>query len=270
MKMNSILRWSLGVLSAMTVTAAASPTAASPANEKQYIGKIDDVNSAEHTVTVHGLVRHRTFDLGNNCAILRWDKTAAGIKDLRPGQKVTIGYQNINGVLAADRIEQNTKRYSGVVKSINPSQGQLVLRHWPRDQKFILAEDCKVMLHDQENGALDSIKPGDHVTVVYETPSGSDVVCQIAQTSLSFAGSIVAIDLPHRTISIEGTFGAKRFSLANDCSIVMHGRTDAPLMDLRPGQHLTVNYDQVNGVNVANRIAPAEGAHEAATAQANP
>jgi hypothetical protein len=117
---------------------------------------------------------------------------------------------------------------------------------------------------------LSSIKPGDHVTVVYGSPSGPDVVCQIAQTSISFAGSVVAIDVPHRTFSIEGTFGQKQFSLANDCSIVMEGRNDAPLMDLRPGQRLTVNYDEVNGVNVANRIAPAEASHEAATAQANP
>jgi hypothetical protein len=50
----------------------------------------------------------------------------------------------------------------------------------------------------------------------------------------------------------------------------MDGRIDAPLMDLRPGQRLTINYDEVNGVNVANRIAPAEGSHEATTAQANP
>jgi hypothetical protein len=42
------------------------------------------------------------------------------------------------------------------------------------------------------------------------------------------------------------------------------------LMNLRPGQRLTINYDEVNGVDVANRIAPAEAAHESTTAQANP
>jgi hypothetical protein len=65
-------------------------------------------------------------------------------------------------------------------------------------------------------------------------------------------------------------FGVKQFNLADNCSIVLDGRTDAPFIKLRLGQRLTINYDDVNGVNVANRIGPAEAAREAATAQANP
>jgi Cu/Ag efflux protein CusF len=269
MKMTSIIRLSAGVLSALVATSVAAQNAA-PANEKQFTGKVEFVNNVEHTITVNGLLRHRTFDLGANCSITRWDNATGAINDLRPGQKVIVNYQNAHGVLAADHIEQQAMRYQGVVKAIDPAQRQLVLRHWDHDKKFVLADDCKVILHDQENAALDNIKPGDHVTVVYETPSGPDVACQIAQTSVSFAGSVVAIDLPHRTVSLEGTFGHKQFSLANDCSIVMNGQIDAPLVNLRPGQRLTINYDEVNGVNVANRIAPAEGSHEATTAQANP
>ncbi len=183
---------------------------------------------------------------------------------------MTIGYQDVHGVLAADRIAQEAMRDHGMVKAIDLARQQLVLRHWDHDRAFTLAKDCNVVLHDQESGALDNIKPGDHVAVVYETPGGSDVVCQIARTSASFTGSVAAIDLPHRAVSVEGVFGAKQFSVANDCSIVMNNTTEAPMTELRPGQRLTVSYDEVNGVNVADRIAPAEGAREATTAQANP
>jgi Cu/Ag efflux protein CusF len=258
------------MLSALAITSAADQPAASPSNEKQCTGKVDYVNMDEHTATVTALLRHRTFDLGNNCAIIRWDNTTGGINDLRPGQNVTIGYRDVGGVLVADRVEQNAMRYRGVVKSLDPAQHRLVLRHWDGDKTFMLAADCNVLLHDKEVGAIANIKPGDHVSVVYETPSGPDVVRQIAQTSASFTGSVVALDLPHRMVTASGTFGTKRFSLANDCSIVMDGRIDAPMMDLRPGQSLTINYDEVNGVNVANRIAPANAAHESATAQVNP
>jgi hypothetical protein len=134
----------------------------------------------------------------------------------------------------------------------------------------MLAEDCSVILHDQQNGALAGIMPGDHVTVVYETPPGAPLERQVAQTSVSFTGSVVAIDLPRRTLSAKGLFGVKQFNLADNCSIVLDGRTDAPFIKLRLGQRLTINYDDVNGVNVANRIGPAEAAREAATAQANP
>jgi len=270
MKMTSIMRWSACVLSAVAVAAAADQTPASPMKEKRFTGKVDSVNMEEHTVTVSSLIRHRTFQLGSDCSIARWDNTGGTINDLRPGQKVMVGYQDSHGVYAADRVEQEAMRFHGVVKSIDPAQRELVMRHWDRDTKFVLAGDCTVLLHDQKNGELASIKPGDHVTVVYEAPSGPDVVRQIAQTSISFTGSIVAIDLPHRTVSVEGAFGPKQFSLANDCSIVMEGTTDAPMMDLHPGQRLNINYDEINGVNVANRIAPAGMAREATTAQVNP
>src|SRR5208282_4283724 len=258
MKMKSILGWSAGALSALAVTTATAQTAAVPAKERQATGKVEYVNNDEHAVTVRGLLRLRTFELGNNCAVTRWDNTDGTIKDLRPGQKVTIGYRDVHGVLAADRIEQEAMRYRGIVKVMDPARRQLVLRSWNREKTFRLAEDCKVILHDQQNSALASIKPGDHAMVVYESPSVPDVVRQIAQASVSFTGSVVAIDVPHRPVSAEGAFGVKHFSLVDDCSIVMNGRTDAPLMSLRPGERLTINYDEVNGVNVANRIAPAD------------
>jgi hypothetical protein len=190
--------------------------------------------------------------------------------DLRPGQKVTISYQNAQGVLAADRVEQVPLRYTGMVTAIDPNEHKMMLQtSWDRDRKLSLSDTCGVVLRDQQAGAVTDIKPGDHVTVVYETPSGWDTVRQIAQTSASFTGSLTAIDLRARTVSAKDVFGVKQFNLAKDCAIVMDGRIDAPLLNLRPGERLTFNYDDVNGVNVANRIAPAQGAHESNTAQAN-
>jgi hypothetical protein len=238
-----------------------------PAEGKQFTGNVNYVNGDERALTVKDLLRQKTFSLGNNCVITRWDNSSGTIKDLRPGQKVTIGYRDVHGVLAADRVDQNALRYHGTVKFIDPARNQLVLREWDGEKSFRLAEDCKVVLHNRENGPLASIQRGDHVTVVYETPSGPDVVREIAQTSASFTGSVVAIDVPHRTISVHGTFGVKPFNLVNDCSIVMDGKTDAKLMNLRPGQRLTINYDEVNGVNLANRIGPVEDTRASMAAQ---
>jgi len=257
-------------MSALAVTATADQMTASPYKEKAFTGKVDYVNADEHTLTVSDWLWHRTFDLGSNCAITRWDHSVGAFNDLRPGEKVTVGYQNAHGVLAADRVTQEAMRVHGVVKSIDPAQRQMVLHRWDHDRTFTLAQDCKVLLHDQANGALANIKPGDHIRAVFETPAGPEVVHEIAQTSVSFTGSVVAIDLPHRTVSVEDVLGTKQFSLANDCSIVMGNTTDAPMSDLRPGERLTVTYDKVNGVNVANRIAPTGPAPAAATAQVNP
>ena len=78
---------------------------------------------------------------------------------------------------------------------------------------------------------------------------------------------LVAIDLQNRTISAKGSSGVKQFSLAGNCAIVMYGKTDAPLANVRPDERLTINYNEINGVNVANRVAPIESA-ESTAAQA--
>jgi hypothetical protein len=270
MKMTSILKSSAGIMSALALTAAADQMATAPVKEKEFTGKVDYVNADEHTLTVSDWLRHRTFDLGGNCAITRWDNTSGAINDLRPGEKVTVGFQNAHGVLAADRVTQEAMRVHGVVKSIDPARRQLVLGRWDHDKTLMLAQDCKVQVHDKMNDGLASIMPGDHVTVVYETPSGPAVAHEIARTTVSYTGAVVAIDVPHRTISVEDAVSTKQFSLANDCSIVMGTTIDAPMTDLRPGERLTVNYDKVNGVNVANRIAPTGPAPAATTAQVSP
>jgi predicted RNA-binding protein len=270
MKMTSILRYSAGILSVVSLTAAADQAAAPPVKEKEFEGKVVYVNAEEHTLTVRDWLRHRTFDLAGNCAIMRWDNTAGAINDLRPGEKVMVGYQNAHGVLAADRVTQEAMRFHGIVKSIDRERRQVVMGRWDHDKTFTLAQECKVVLHNQANGDVAAIKPGDHITLVYETPAGSDVAYQITRTSADFTGAMVAIDMPHRKVSLEDAVSTKEFSLASDCSIVTSNTTEAPMADLRPGERLTISYDKVNGVNVANRIAPAAPPTPAATAQAYP
>jgi predicted RNA-binding protein len=270
MKMTSILSCSAVILSAMSITADADQAAARPVKEKEFEGKVVYVNAEEHTLTVRDWLRHRTFDLGGNCAITRWDNTAGAVADLRPGEKVTVGYQNAHGVLAADRVTQEAMRFRGVVKAIEPEHRELVMGRWDHDKTFKLAQDCKVVLHNQANGDVAEIKPGDHITLVYETPAGPDVAYQIMRTSANFTGALVAIDMPHRTVCIEDAVSTRQFSLASDCSIVASNTTDAPMADLRPGERLTISYDKVNGVNVANRIAPAAQPAAAATAEVYP
>jgi Cu/Ag efflux protein CusF len=269
MKMKTIMKWFTAAFSVVALLASAGLAAADQPQETQATGRVVNVNPNEHSLTLRQFLVHRTFNLGSDCAILRWDGSAGEFSDLRPGEKVTIGYRNVHGVLAANRVRQDAMLYSGVVQAIAPASRQLVLGAWNGTRTFLIADNCKVVLHDSGKSALADIKPGDHVSLVYEVTSGPDLVRQIAQPSDSFTGSIVAIDLPHRMVSAQGMFGVKQFSLVHDCSIVLDGTTEAPLLSLRPGERLTINYDQVNGVNLANRIAPAPETHGSMTAQAS-
>jgi len=180
------------------------------------------------------------------------------MSDLRPGEKVRVSYQDSHGVLIADRVEQQPMLSEGMVKAIDPAGRTLTLHFRGVDKTFQIANDCNVLMRDDKSGRLTDIQAGSHVTVTYETPNSTLMARQIAQTSLEFTGTLTAIDLGEKTLKARAAFGSKRFNVANNCAIVINGKTDGQLSDLKPNDKLTFSYDEINGVNVVNRIGPAE------------
>ncbi len=125
------------------------------------------------------------------------------------------------------------------------------------------------MLRGDKAGTLADLPPGCHVTVLYEKPAGQLTARQIDQTSAMFTGELTAMDLTARTVKAKHELGgAKQFNLADDCAIMVNGKADGHMRDLRPGEKLMFSYNNVNGVNVVTRIAPAESPAPAMTAQA--
>ena len=237
--------------------ASANAPAAKP--DKTYTGTVVSVSPQENLLDVKAfLFSNKKFNLGNTCAYTIEGKDTGGIGDLRPGQRVTVGYQDANGVLVADRVTQQPLREEGMVKAIDPSAQTLTLHLGVMDKTFQLPTDCEVTLRGDKSGTVADIQAGNHVTVTYEVPNGTATARAIAQTSESFTGDLTAIDLDQKTIKAKATFTAKKFNVGDDCAIVVNGKPDGKLTDLRPGESLTFNYDDVNGVNVVNRIAPAE------------
>ena len=259
MKTNTIRTWTaVGVSGLLLATAGqslASEQAATAARqEKTYTGTVISVNPNEHMLHIKGLILSRNFNLGGSCAYAVLDKPAGAIGDLRPGQKVMVSYQNVKGVLVADTVAQVPMREEGMVKAIDPAAHTLTLRLGMMDKTFRLPADCDVTLRGGKTGAFVDILSGSHVTVTYETPGGKPVAREIEQTSETFTGSLTAIDLEQKTVKAKTTFATKKFNIANDCAIVINGRPDGKLTDLRPGESLMFSYDDVNGVNVVNRI----------------
>lgn len=232
------------------------PTAARP--EKNYTGIVVSVDPQEHALNAKGFVFNKKFNLGTDCTYALPDNKTGTISDVRPGEKVEISYQNANGVLVADRVEQQPMRYEGIVQAIDPAAHTLTLRIHGMDKKFQIANDCNVMLRDDKSGALGDIQTGNHVTVNYETPDGTLTARKIAQTSIEFTGMLTAIDLGEKTLKARAAFDSKEFNVADNCAIVINGKPDGQLSDLKPNDKLVFSYDEINGVNVVNRIAPVE------------
>jgi Cu/Ag efflux protein CusF len=212
----------------------------------------------------------KKFNLGSACIYSFLEDTNGNAAGLHPGQKVTVSYQDLDGVLVADRIEQEPMRFEGRVKSIDPAT-RLVTVHEDglgMDKQFKFAADCKVMLRDDRSGALNDLQPGNYVALVYETPTGLPTVQLISQTSEKFTGSLTAIDLDERTVKAKSLFDEKKFNIGENCVIVADGRSDARLSDLKPDDKLIFTFDEIDGVNVVNHIAPVqEGKNAVAVSQ---
>jgi Cu/Ag efflux protein CusF len=169
---------------------------------------------------------------------------------------VTVGYQEANGVPVADRVTQQAMQYEGMVKAIDPKAQTLTLHVGIMDKTFQVPAECAVTLRGDKSGTVADVQAGDYVTITYEVPEGKATAREIAQTSATFTGDLTAIDLDQKTIKAKATFSTKKFEVGDDCAIVVNGKPDGKLTDLRPGESLTISYDSVDGVNVVNRIAP--------------
>jgi Cu/Ag efflux protein CusF len=264
MKTTKWKNWAAVGLTVLTATAgyraladdaSAKATVATP--EKSYTGTVVSVDPKENLLDVRGFLFSKRFNLGNNCAYTMVGQDTGAMGDLRPGQKVTVGYQDAHGVLVADRVTQQPLREEGMVKAIDPAAQTMTLHVGVMDKTFQLPANCEVTLRGDKSGTVADIQPGYQVTVTYEVPDGKPTAREIAQTSATFTGDLTAIDLDQKTLKAKATFATKKFNVGDDCAIVINGKPDGRLTDLRPGESLTFSYDDVNGVNIVNRIAPA-------------
>lgn len=237
----------------------ADESAAAAGSDKTYTGTVTAIDSQEHVLTVTSWgVWKKSFNLGENCTYKFWDKDSGTLNDLRPGEKVAVSYQDAHGVLIAGRVEQQPMQFEGMVKAIDLDKHTLILHRSASDKQVQIADDCKIRLRDGKSGTWDDVSVGNHVTITYETPAGELVAREIAQTSMEFTGKLTAVDLEDKTVKIRSGFETKKFMLANHCAIVTNGKPDGNLADLKPNDKLVLSYDEINGVNVVNRIAPIE------------
>ena len=274
MKTTGTKNWTVvyaAVLAAAAVFRASADQPATAARpESHYTGTVVSVDPKENTLETKWFVLSKKFNLGTACDYKLLDKGAGTASDLRPGEKITVSYQNVGGVLVADRIQQQPMRVEGMVKAVDPNTHTLTLHVGGMDKTFQIANDCNVMLRNEKLGALADIQTGNHVTVTYEKPSGTLTARQIAQTSITFTGTLTAIDLGERTLKAKAMFDTKKFNVADNCAIVINDKTDGQLSDLKPNDKLVISYDEVNGINVVNRIAPAEEQTGSVTATTAP
>ena len=221
---------------------------------KTYESTVTGVDLEAKTVSVKGFLFSKTFHTAEPCKFSLEDKPEASLSDIRPGQKVNVRYQNAQGVLVANQIEQHDILFKGYITAIDPSQRTLVVKGRSGTRNFVVAENCGVVLNNDKFGTLENLRIGHSVSVAYESPEGDMTARRIEQKAESFTGSIEAIDAKDRTVTAKSFMSERTFSLAGGCRIVVAAKPDAGLRDLRIGDRVEFSYEDANGVLVANRI----------------
>jgi hypothetical protein len=261
MKKKTIHAWtSVGVMALVLAGAPALPAEDVSTNSfplKSYAGTVTVIDGKERTLSLQGFFTSKTFNLGDNCAYVFVDKAVGAISDLRPGQRVGVAYQEVHGVLVASRVIQEPMNYEGTVKSCDPSLRLLTLHGRGRDKVFQIAPECKVVIRGDKTGSLADIQPGHYITVTYEIPNNKPTARKIAQISEVYSGTLMDIAPETKVIRVKSVFDSKKFLLGDNCAIVVGDKINGPLNELKPNNKVIVSYDEVNGLNVANRIAVA-------------
>src|SRR5262249_1640890 len=220
-----------------------------------FSGDVAGVHAAERSMAVKGFWSTRNFQLADGCEFQAGGKKVDSIAAFRPGQRVQVCYENASGVLVARKILQEDRVFTGTVKELKADTHQLTVAHGIASRHFEIAGDCRVVLKDDKTGRLEDLKPGHLVRVIYEEPGKAPVTHQIEQRSASDTGTLTAIDGSARTLKAQRGLSERKFSLADNSKIVINGKLGGSLTDLRLGEKVTLNYDDVDGVLVVNRVA---------------
>ncbi len=262
----------LALVATLPLIVQADPPMAGKQYEQTQTGTLSAVNTQDHTVQVRTWLGSRTFNVGDKCTIVAVDKKGAALSDLRPGIKVQIRYQNVDGVLVADMLAEKALFYDGTISAVDPKAGTVTMTESPlaepfhAPKTFRVTDTSKVFLSNGRSGAIANLQPGDRITVSYENPGGSPAAYRIRERTTSCIGTIDVIDSSARMVEVKDSSGQQKFQLADQCQILLPDQKNGRLQDVTIGQKYRLTYEQVNGINVLDRIAPVQPAPSPETA----
>lgn len=241
-------------LAVFAVVSAKSATA--PDNQRTYTGILTVLNLREHTLTAEGTLLSREFVLSPECVYTLPDQSTGAVTNLRPGENISVRYQDVAGVLIASRVAQRPMCFEGMVEDIDYGKSSVTVYFHELDKVFNVATNCDIILRDGKRGAFTNILKDSHVRVTYEIPDETPTARRIEQTSIVFTGTLKALDLAAGTLKARTGFHTKDFKIAKDCAVAIHDKP-AQLSDLKLDGKFVFCYDLVKGANVVNRIVPA-------------
>ena len=148
------------------------------------------------------------------------------------------------------------RSYVGTVISVDPQEHVVSVKAWPmRHQKFNLGDNCTYTLLDKNNGTANDLRPGEKITVNYQTSQGVLIADRIEQLPVRFEGVVATIDSGKHSLTLYRRGLDKELAIADGCIVMLRNKTPGTLADIHAGDHVTVTYETPGGMPTAREVA---------------
>ena len=120
-------------------------------------------------------------------------------------------------------------------------------------RRFKVNDSTRLTIHN-DTARLGEYKTGQKVTITYTRQGDLWLAHKVEDTSERYVGTVQAIDAEANTMKVKNLLTTKKFNLADGCKIVFNNDTSGKLRNVRLGEKVIVNYEDMKGVLVAGRI----------------
>ncbi len=160
--------------------------------------------------------------------------------------------------LVAGAAEKGTS-WAGTLTSVREAK-TITVSDALQTRTFELSPDCAIITGDNKAGTLNDLQPGEQVVIRYQRENGELVADSISEKVLRYTGSVRSIDSKDGLVTVEtksvwGLIGtARTFRLDESCEVTLHGGKSGTLVNVKPGDTVTILYELQNGAPVAYRV----------------
>jgi len=140
------------------------------------------------------------------------------------------------------------KHYTGMVIDVDTNEQIVVVKRWLFPGKhFAYSKDCAIYLlyamMDNGVGTAGNFRPGEKVTVSYQSAHGVLVADRIEQRPLQWSGKVKAIDPGNHLLILHQGLANHRLTIATNCIVLLHQTKAGTLADIHPGDQVAVVYE---------------------------
>ena len=163
------------------------------AQEKMmFKGKVQKIDAANHTLTVHHRGSTRTFRLPEHSTLVLAGDRRSEIENgkglmehVRPGNEVTIVYEVPDDQYVAREVDQTSRVFVGTLHNIDLMDNSISAAESPgKDERFHLADGCSIMVNNKPEGRLKELRLGQKYDLSYVDVDGVKVVNRIAPAGM--------------------------------------------------------------------------------------